>query len=107
VTREVAFTAAAERDLADIHEYVIETGGPERAALLLDDLEALCASLRELPERGNLPPELRDLGITAYRELHRRPYRVIYRAFDARVIIYAVLDARRDLRTLLERRLLR
>jgi toxin ParE1/3/4 len=107
VTREVAFTAAAERDLRDIYDYTIEHGSPERADRLLDELEKLCAKLVELPERGNVPPELRDLGMTAYREVHRRPYRVISRVLDDHVIIYAVLDARRDVRTLLERRLLR
>jgi toxin ParE1/3/4 len=105
VTREVAFTAAAERDLRDIYDY--EHVSLERAERLLDDLETLCAKLVELPERGNVPPELRGLGIIAYREVHPRPYRVIYRVIDDRVIIYAVLDARRDVRTLLERRLLR
>jgi toxin ParE1/3/4 len=107
VTREVSFTAAAERDLRDIYDYAIEHISPERAERLLDELEELCATLVRLPERGNLPPELRELGITAYREVHLRPYRVIYRALDGQVTIYAILDARRDVRTLLQRRLLR
>jgi toxin ParE1/3/4 len=54
-----------------------------------------------------MPPELRDLGITAYREVRLPPYRVIYRVIDGGVAIYAILDARRDVRTLLQRRLLR
>jgi toxin ParE1/3/4 len=107
VIREVAFTAAAARDLADIYDHATESASLERAERVLDDLEELCASLVELPERGNVPPELRDLGITAFREVHLRPYRLIYRVLDDRVIIYAVLDARRDVRTLLQRRLLR
>ena len=107
MTREVAFTTAAERDLRDIYDYAIEHASSERSDRLLDDLEKLCAKLVELPERGNVPPELEALGIIAYREVHRRPCRVIYRVLDDRLIIYAVLDARRDVRTLLERRLLR
>jgi toxin ParE1/3/4 len=107
VTREVSFTAAAERDLRDIYDYAIEHTSPEHAERLLDEREEPCASLVSLPERGNMPPELRDLGITAYREVRVPPYRVIYRVIDGGVAIYAILDARRDVRTLLQRCLLR
>jgi toxin ParE1/3/4 len=47
------------------------------------------------------------LGITEYREVHFKPYRVIYRVMKKAVVIYCVLDGRRDMQSLPHRRLLR
>ena len=74
---------------------------------MLDSLEELCNSLAELPERGNAPMELGDLGITEYREVRYKPYRVIYRIVGDEVVIVCFIDGRRDIESLLQRRLLR
>ena len=47
------------------------------------------------------------LGITDYREAHFKPYRIIYRVMGQQVIVYCVLDGRRDMQSLLLRRLMR
>lgn len=60
-----------------------------------------------MPERGNIPKELERLGIKEFRELHYKPYRVIYRIRARQVVVYCVLDGRRDMQTLLQQRLLR
>jgi toxin ParE1/3/4 len=64
-------------------------------------------ALSELPERGNVPKELSPLGITDYREVHYKPYRIIYRVIGSEVIVHGVLDGRRDMQSLLEGRLIR
>ena len=64
-------------------------------------------TLRTLPARGRVVPELADLEITAYLELSVPPYRIIYRTEKSKVFVHAVLDDRRDLRELLAERLLR
>jgi toxin ParE1/3/4 len=107
VTLKVFLTLEAERDLEDLYHYVARSSSSETAARLLDALESTCAGLSELPERGHVPPELDELGIADYREILHRPYRIFYRVLDRRVVVYAILDGRRDMRTLLERRLLR
>lgn len=104
---QVLIAEDAERDIADIHAYVAETDSAQKADRLVDKLEELCAKLAELPERGNVPPELRAIGITEYREVHYKPYRVIYRVLERRVVVYCVLDGRRDMQSLLMRRLIR
>ncbi|MGH8188321.1 MAG: type II toxin-antitoxin system RelE/ParE family toxin, partial [Steroidobacteraceae bacterium] len=58
------------------------------------------------PQRGSQPKELRLLGIQEYRQVFFKPYRVIYRVIDERVIVYVSADGRRDMQTLLQRRLL-
>jgi toxin ParE1/3/4 len=97
----------AERDLIDIYTYVAAGDSAEKAKYVLDHLEMLCESLAELPERGHVPPELRRIGVTAYREVHFKPYRVIYQLIGRDVLVHCVLDGRRDMQSLLERRLLR
>ena len=103
----VKLVAAAEEDLYEIHRY-IETGdSPERADELLGRLEHAIGSLIEMPERGHFPPELDRIGIRDYREIHFKPWRIVYAIVDKSVVVHCVLDGRRDMQTLLQQRLLR
>ncbi|WP_233582642.1 type II toxin-antitoxin system RelE/ParE family toxin [Candidimonas sp. SYP-B2681] len=63
-------------------------------------------SLSKYPERGSYPKELVSLGIKEYRQTFFKPYRVIYRVTDTQVIIELIADGRRDMQSLLARRLL-
>lgn len=58
------------------------------------------------PERGSFPKELLALGIRDYRQIFFKPYRVIYRVIGQRVYVYLIADGRRDMQSLLTRRLL-
>lgn len=104
---EVLLTAQAERDLNDIYTYILNNAEAEQAIRVLDGLEKIVLSLEKLPDRGNLPPELERVGVLGYRELHNPPYRIIYQLQGERVFVHAILDARRDIQTLLVERLLR
>lgn len=64
------------------------------------------ATLERWPQRGRVVPELLAFGITSWRELVAKPYRLVYRIEDRDVFIDGVLDARRDLEELLVERLL-
>jgi len=46
------------------------------------------------------------LGIKEYRQTFVKPYRVIYRVADTKVIIYLIVVGPRDMQTVLARRLL-
>jgi toxin ParE1/3/4 len=46
------------------------------------------------------------LGIKEYRQAFFKPYRIIYRVIDEQVVVYVIADGRRDMQTLLSRRLL-
>lgn len=102
----VLLTEGAERDLEAIFDYIASTDSPLKASRLLDQLTAVAEKLSELPDRGAIPPELIALGIRDYRQVHFKPYRLIYRLTQRRVIIYTIADSRRDLPALLTRRLL-
>ena len=50
--------------------------------------------------------ELAGLGIKEYRQVFFKPYRIIYRVLGERVYIYVIADGRRNMQSLLSRRLL-
>ncbi|NOQ21943.1 MAG: type II toxin-antitoxin system RelE/ParE family toxin [Candidatus Aegiribacteria sp.] len=107
MTCQVFIIHDAEDDLFDIYRYILEHDSVRTANYLLKKLEDICNSLDQLPKRGHIPPELRRISVSNYLELHFKPYRVIYEIEGKKVFVHCVLDGRRDLQDLLERRLLR
>jgi toxin ParE1/3/4 len=103
----VVLLEAAEWDLVDIHQCIEQNDSPVAADRLLDTLERVIATLDTLPERGHFPPELERISIRHYREIHCKPYRIIYAIEGETVVVFAVLDGRRDMQTLLRHRILR
>lgn len=103
---EVLLTQDAERDLDDIHRYIATYDSLENADRVLDRMVEVAESLAVNPERGSVPKELQSLGIKDYRQSFFKPYRVIYRVIDEQVVVYLIADGRRDMQTLLARRLL-
>jgi toxin ParE1/3/4 len=99
-------TGGAARDLEEIYDYVGRRDAPGKADRLLEHLEEVFSSLSESPERGAFPKELLALGIREYREVFFKPYRIIYRVLDKAVYVLLIVDGRRDMQTLLQRRLL-
>ena len=104
--RHVLWTAVAEGDLLDIVEY-IGREDPGAAQAVFDKLRRRASSLAAQTLRGRIVPELIDTGDMRSRELIERPWRLLYRIDADVVLVFAVLDARRDLQTLLLQRLAR
>ena len=104
---EVLLSEDAVRDIEDIYRYIAEYDSAENADRVLVALEDVCSGLAMMPERGNVPKELRSLGMTEFREAHYKPYRVIYRISGPQIVVYCVVDGRRDMQSFLQRRLLR
>ncbi len=104
---QVRITEEAELDLVELYDYIARKDSVENADYVLDHIETLILSLDQQPARGHYPPELEKQGIKDFREVHFKPYRVIYEIVGNRVIVLGVFDGRRDMQSLLERRLLR
>ncbi|PIV14735.1 MAG: plasmid stabilization protein [Gallionellales bacterium CG_4_10_14_3_um_filter_54_96] len=103
---EVLLTRSAERDLEGIHDYICDHDSPQNADYVLDSLLEVVATLSTFPERGSYPKELAALGIREYRQAHFKPYRILYRVIAKQVFIYLIADGRRNMQTLLSRRML-
>ncbi|MBI5783883.1 MAG: type II toxin-antitoxin system RelE/ParE family toxin [Rhodocyclales bacterium] len=102
----VLLTAGAEQDLESIYDYIAEYDSPANADYVLDRLTKAAEGLATFPERGSYPKELLALGIKEYRQVFFKPYRMIYRVIGKQVYIHLIADGRRDMQSLLARRLL-
>lgn len=105
-TFQVVWASVAESDLAALLEWVAREN-PDTAAKLLDALQKKCAGLEQFPLRGRIVPELAAVAVTRYRELIHGNFRILYTVDGRKVGVVGVLDARRDLATLLLERFLR
>lgn len=103
---EVLLTQAAEQDFESIHDYIAAFGCVANANYVLDQLMEVVGGLAHFPERGSYPKELAVLGIKEYRQTVFKPYRVIYRVVGGEVLIYLIVDGRRDMQSALSRRFL-
>ena len=103
----VRLTDDAACDLDEIVGYLRRQDAPGGAGHVLDRIEQAFRALSAFPERGSHPTELLELGIREYREVFFKPYRIIYRVTGDGVYVLVTADGRRDMRTLLQRRLLR
>ena len=104
---KVTLVEDAEIDLFEIYIYVARNDFVQNADRLLDSLEGTILKLGYLPSRGHIPPELERIGVLEFREVYFKPYRIIYQIRRSEVLAHCVLDGRRDLKELLEERLLR
>lgn len=104
---EVLLTDDAEIDLQELYEYIAHSDSIQAADHVLDRLEEVASTLAEDPSRGSTPNELKSLGLGEHRQIFFKPYRVVYRVLDERVVIYLIADGRRNMQSLLSRRLLR
>jgi len=102
----VFLTDDAVRDLDEIYDYIALHDAPQKANYVLDRIERVFSRLSEFPERGAHPRELLALGIREYREIYFKPYRIIYRVIDKNVYVLLIVNGRRDMQALLQRRLL-
>jgi toxin ParE1/3/4 len=102
----VLLTADAAGDLEEPYQYIVWHDAPGKAEHVLTSIEKICNSLSVSPERGAYPKELFALGIRDYREIFFKPYRVIYRVIGDAVYVLLIVDGRRDMQALLQRRLL-
>jgi len=103
---EVLLTQGAEQDLESIYDHIAAFDSPANADHVLDRILEVAQRLATFPERGSHPGELLVLGIRDYRQTAFKPYRVIYRVIGEKVYISLIADGRRDIQSLLARRLL-
>ncbi len=102
----VFLTKDAAADLTELYDYISINDSPRKADYVLQQIEKNFLSLSEFPERGAYPKELLKLGVREHREIFFKPYRIIYRIINKNVYVLLIADGRRDMQSLLQRRLL-
>lgn len=102
----VVVDSDAERDLDEIAAYIAEHDSIDHAIDVVSAIERTFSRLSVFPNRGAHPKELLDYGNRDFREIYFKPYRILYRVLADKVVVVLIADGRRDMRTLLARRLL-
>lgn len=103
---KVLWSHAASRDLESIVEF-ISRDNVTAALQILNKLRKKAATLKTLPLRGRVVPELAEIGLYLYREIISPPWRIVYRFSDSDVYVMMVIDGRRNAEDLLLERLTR
>ena len=102
----IKITPDAVQDLADIVEYIASNDSIDKAINVSESIENAVLGLANNPARGTYPKEMLLLGVRDFREVFFKPYRIIYRVIGHTVYVYVIADGRRDMRSLLQKRLL-
>lgn len=106
MSRHVRWSEDAQRDLAEIVDY-IATDSELDAEGVLAHLQQQAESLAQFAERGRRIPELRGrkpAQQSPWRELLVRPWRIVFAIDGGTVLVLAVVDGRRDFQAWLARR---
>jgi toxin ParE1/3/4 len=103
----IEWAPAAQNDLDELLEYMAARDCVDAALHVYEKLMEKIDPLVSHPERCRIPPELKRIGVSEYRELIVSPYSVFFRLRGKRLGIVTVLDRRRDLEELLIQRTLR
>ena len=104
-TYGLQWTKSAKDDLLGIVTR-IKQESPNTAVAIYQRLKKRAQSSNFFPLKGRVVPELLDEGITYYRELIEKPWRIIYRVGDETVYLIAIIDSRQNLDELLLRKIL-
>lgn len=102
----VRISQDAELDLFEIARYVAQKDSLAKAESLVDQIMERCSTLCIDPTRGHVPPELSRFSIRTHQQIHFKPYKIIYRIDGKTVWVDCIIDGRRDLEELLQRRLI-
>ncbi len=98
---------SAKIDLMEIYKYIAKNDSIERADDIYNNIKSKCLSLLETPEKGHIPAEFLFVGVREYLEVHYKKIRIIYQVNKNTVIVHCILDGRRNIRSILNDRLLR
>jgi len=101
----VRFSISARDDLRSIRKYIAKNDTNESADYVAQEIIRPALTLREMPGGGARTPELLRMGIRSYGQVFFKPYRILYRIRANTVFIVLFADGRRDMASLLARRL--
>ena len=74
---EVFLTGEAEADLEEIADFIERNDSSDRADYVYARIKQTILKLETLPGRGRVVPELRDVGLSEYREVFFKLYRIM------------------------------
>ena len=104
---KVVILDSAEQDLKDLRGYIVREFSRDTWLKTFDKIKTSIRNLAKFPLLGAIPPELEALHLGQYRRILSGKNRIIYEPRSDTVYIHMVVDARRDMKSLLMQRLMR
>ncbi|CDG82001.1 type II toxin-antitoxin system RelE/ParE family toxin [Janthinobacterium agaricidamnosum] len=95
----------AEQDLKDLQTYLIQHFSVTTWQDSYAKIKKSIRLLKSFPQSGTVPDEIRQYGTTKYRQVLAGMNRIIYEVRADVVYIHIIVDTRRDMKSLLEKRL--
>lgn len=105
-TFTVTWTDNAQYDLELIIEY-IKIESTLVAKEMFFAIKNECNQLYHMPTRKRIVPELQHIGITQYREVLFKRWRIIFKIEESNISVLAVVDSSRNLEDILFQRLMK
>jgi len=103
---KVVILQSAETDLKELRSYLNKSFSEQTWRSTFSELKAAINRLGTLPYAGSIPEEIEKLHLSQYRQVLAGMNRVIYEVRDRTVYIHIIADTRKDLPSLLMKRLL-
>lgn len=103
----VVILESAEQDLQEIRTYIIKNFSTDAWRTSYAKIKETIRNFQNFPHTGSIPEELEKLNLTQYKQALSGLNRIIYEVRQDVVYIHIVVDTRRDMHSLLTRRLLR
>jgi toxin ParE1/3/4 len=104
---KVVILESAEQDLKELRGYIVKNFSLDTWQDTYGKVKEAIRNLKTFPLAGSLPEEIERLNLTQYRQVLSGMNRVIYEVRQETVYIHIIVDARKDMISLLTRRLLR
>ncbi len=104
---KVVILESAEHDLKELKSYIVKNFSIETWQGTYDKIKAVIRNLKTFPHASSIPEEFEKLNLSQYRQVISGMNRIIYEVRQDTLYIHIITDARRDLKSLLTRRLLR
>ena len=104
---KVVILDSAEKDLKELRAYVIKNFSLKVWQNTFGEIKETIRNLQHFPQAGLIPDEIAKLNLTQYRQVLSGMNRIIYEVRQDSIYVHVIADARRDMNSLLNRRLLR
>jgi len=104
---DVVILESAEQDLKELRRYIVKNFSLDTWHSTYAKLKQSIRHLKTFPQLGDVPEALESLNMCQYRQIISGMNRIIYEVRQETIYIHIIADSRRDMKTLLARRLLR
>ena len=107
MSHKVVILGSAEQDLKELRSYIVKNFSFETWQDTYGRIKEAIRNLNTFPLAGSIPEEIERLNLTQYRQALSGINRIIYEIRQETTYIHIIVDARRDMSSILARRLLR